>query len=259
MSAILVCVLMFSLTGCGKSSDASKDGGKPADSGVKTSDSAAKAPDTQTGPAKSIAQGYGDYAGTKGNFIGRLSDGLEDQPAASMELLGVVLVELYVAPIVGMGVDEAYARTVLNYFSLKDIQYTGAGNRGALTFTNAEGVRMVCEATYDAAKDALTAKVTEADKDPLIFEYTRTSYGYASQYSMKTSDGTYSIYKGTFYGKDGVLGLTDKASAQPSSIVGVAEVAKTFPKDCDSWFEINGTRGTGKASDGATFEFTAPD
>jgi hypothetical protein len=66
------------------------------------------------------------------------------------------------------------------------------------------------------------------------------------------------VYKGTFYGKDGVIGLTANAASQPSSIVGKDDIPKDFPKDCESWFEAEGTKGTGVGSDGTTYDFSVP-
>lgn len=264
-SILLICLL---LVGCGKPSNASNDSVKPADNATETTDnSAGKTKDSSTGAPiaqsdkpRNLSESYTAYITVKGDFSSRLSDGLsEAQSAAGLDLLGISLIDLYLVPILAMGVDETYAQSALSYFDFTGIKYTADGNHYTLNFTDAGGIPTVIETTYDSAKDAASSEVKQSGEKAVILEYTKTSYGYATQYFIKNGDGTYAIYKGTFYNeKDGIIGLTNNAAAQPASIVGGAEVSKDFPKDCSSWYEINGTAGTGKDYDGTTFEFTVP-
>ncbi|HYE68223.1 MAG TPA: hypothetical protein VEA58_06390, partial [Anaerovoracaceae bacterium] len=68
----------------------------------------------------------------------------------------------------------------------------------------------------------------------------------------------YTVYQGTFYGKDGVIGVTAQAAAQPASILSKGEVAVDFPKENDSWYQAEGTTGTGSLSDGTALNFKVP-
>ena len=52
--------------------------------------------------------------------------------------------------------------------------------------------------------------------------------------------------------------MTAQATAQPETIVGNTEVSKDFPKDNDSWYQAEGTAGTGSLSDGTALNFTVP-
>jgi hypothetical protein len=250
LSVLLICL---AATGCGQASDTT------ADSTAQAANNSTEAPTAQPTQAGNLSTAYTAYMEIKSDLITRLADGLTDsQPMASMELLGMNMVELFLVPMAAMGMDETYAQATLAYMSASNVKYTADGNHYTLTYSDGQGNQMVCDSTYDPAKDSAVTKITESEKDSLVFEYLKTSYGYASQYYLKNDDGTYTVYKGTFYGKDGVIGVTDKAVAQPESIVGNGEVPENFPKECDNWFEAKGTAGTGMLSNGTALEFTVP-
>jgi len=247
LTILLICT---AATGCGKSSDTTTD-----------SDihSGSESPAGQPEQAANLSTSYTAYMEIKSDLVSRLADGLtESQPAASMELLGMNMVEMFLLPMVALGVDETYAKATLGYFNAADIKYTSNGNNYAVTYTGADGVQMTCETSYDPAKDAAMTKISQAGKESLVFEYLKTSYGYASQYYVQNDDGTYTVYQGTFYGKDGIIGVSVDAEAPPAPITGGADVPKEFPKDCSSWYEVKGTAGTGSLSDGTKLEFTVP-
>ena len=253
LTVLLICM---TAAGCGQSSET------PADGTAQTENSSAEVPaasDVQPGQAGGLSTSYTAYLNAKSDLINRMATGLGDsQPAAAMELLGMNMVEMYMVPMAALGVDETYAEAMLSYLNAADVKYTADGNHYAVSYKGADGVEVACETTYDPGKEAATTKISQSGKEALIFEYAKTSYGYASQYFIKNDDGTYSIYKGTFYGKDGVLGLSSETAAQPESIIGKGEVSKDFPKDCESWFKAEGSAGTGVGPDGTTYDFTVP-
>jgi hypothetical protein len=196
---------------------------------------------------------------TKSDLVTRLADGLgESQPMAAMGLLGMNMVEMFLVPMAALGVDEAYAEATLAYLNASGVKYKSDGNNYSVTYSDGTGAEMTCETKYDSDREAAVTTITEAGQEALVFEYYKTSYGYASQYSIKNDDGTYTIYKGTFYGKDGMVGMTEAAAEKPASIMDRGEVAKDFPKDSSSWFAAEGTAGTGVGSDGTEYTFTVP-
>lgn len=252
---LLVCL---SSAGCGKSGNSSQDSSAPADNVKQTADDSDVVPDTQPAQNGSFSAAYSAYVETKSDLITRMADGLTDsQPAAAMELLGMNMVEMFMIPMAAVGLDETHAKETLAYLNTSGVKYTAEGNHYLLTYSDAQGSEVTCDTLYDPKKDTVATKIMEAGKESLVFEYTKTSYGYASQYYLKNDDGTYIVYQGTFYGKDGTVGVINNAAAQPGSILG-KEVQKDFPKACDSWYEAEGSEGKGKTADGAVLTFTVP-
>lgn len=251
LTVLLICL---AATGCGQSSDTSTDSTAPVEN------SSTEAPAAQPEQAGSLSTSYTAYMEIKSDLIARLADGLTDsQPMASMELLGMNMVEMFLVPMAALGMDETYAAATLAYMNASGVKYTADGNNYAVSYSDVEGNQMTCETTYDPDKEAATTKITQSGKESLIFEYIKTSYGYASQYFIKNDDGTYTVYQGTFYnGKDGVIGVTAQAAAQPESIFGKNEVSKDFPKENESWYQVEGTAGTGALPDGTALNFAVP-
>lgn len=255
---LVMMLICMTAVGCGGSSDTSSDSAPAENSSAETADSGSDSAEPEA--IGGISESYVAYMETKSDLVSRLADGLTDaQPTAAMSLLGMNMVELFLVPMAALGVDEAYAAETLAYLNASGVKYTSDGNNYSVTYTNGVGDETTCETKYDPDREAAVTTITEAGKESLVFEYCKTSYGYASQYYIKNDDGTYTVYKGTFYGKDGTVGMTDAAAAQPASIMDGGEVPKDFPKDSASWYAVEGTAGTGVGTDGTNYEFTVPE
>jgi hypothetical protein len=254
-------LLLISMTavGCGgNSSDTSSDSSTTAESNsAKTTDSGSDS--SQTEGVGGLSGSYMAYMEIKSDLVTRLADGLgESQPMAAMGLLGMNMVEMFLVPMAALGVDETYAETTLAYLNASGVKYSSDGDNYSVTYTDGTGAETTCETKYDPDREAAVTTITEAGKEALVFEYYKTSYGYASQYLIMNDDGTYTIYKGTFYGKDGTVGMTEAAAEKPASIMDGGEVSKDFPKDSTSWYTVEGTAGTGVGTDGTAYEFKVP-
>lgn len=261
MSALLI-ILLIGLTaaGCGgKSSEASQDSSTPSGSEEQPGDSADTTSDSEKQDG-SFSTAYTAYLETKSDFVGRIGDGLsESQLTAAMDVLGMSMVELYMAPVAALGMDEETAKQMMTYLNATgDVDYKADGNHYTMSYKDEKGIETICDGKFDPKKDAAAITMTEGGKETLTFEYTKTSYGYASQYCIQNEDGTMVVYKGTLYGADGIIGVTSNATAKPDSILGNGDISKDFPKDCLSWYEAEGEKGTGQTSDGTAITFDVP-
>jgi len=183
--ALIILLICMAAVGCGSSSDSTADSTTQAEN----NNSEAAAPTAEPGQASGLGTSYTAYLETKSEIINRMADGLgESQPMAAMELLGVNMVEMYMVPMAALGMDESYANETLAYLNASDVDYKADGNHYSVAYTGADGVQISCESTYDKDKEAATTKISQAGKEALIFEYTKTSYGHASQYFKKKDD-----------------------------------------------------------------------
>lgn len=256
---IALFLIVATVAGCGQPSAAPPAGAASAGA-EPAADNKAGTSAMQPALNGSLSVSYIAYMKTKSDLLTRLSEGMADSPSiASMDLLGIGMVELLLLPMTAMGGDESSVQMALGFFNVSDIKYKADGNHYTVTYKDVEGIPMICETTYDPAKDAAVTKITRSDEGALVFEYRKTSYGYASQYCIENDDGTYTVYMGAFYnGADGIIGVDGHVAAYPASILDGAEVPLDFPENCESWYKIEGTSGTGKGSDGTAFDFTVP-
>jgi len=248
--AVVVSVLLFCivLAGCAAPAANPTDSQAP----VQTSNA-------NNLPSGSISASYTAYLEAKGAMLTKLSNGLTTvEPMAAMNLLGLSMIDLALLPISVFGQDQAGIETGLAMMGISDIHYQANGNTFTMSYKDEEGISTLFETTYDPGTDFVSTTVSQEGKEVITFEYCKTSYGYASQYYMNNDDGTFSLYKGTYFnGSDGVVGITNAATSAPPALT--AGAPQDFPKDCDSWYAVEGNSGTGVNEEGANISFTVPE
>ncbi len=233
--------------------DSSQSSKKPSESGKDS----AKSP---VGAGASPGEMYSAYLETKSAFLERLIDSVsEESPMSVFSLLGLSTADLALIPLALIGMDKSAIKAGLSVFGNEsDIQYDVAGNNYTLSYKD-EGETVLYETVYNPTKQTASTKLSKGGKEVMFFEFAKTSYGYASQHYLVTDDGVYSAYMGTFYGNsekpDGIVGVSEGLNAVPNSILSGADPAKDFPKQCKTWFAIEGTSGKGQNDDGSTFDF----
>ncbi|HOF94593.1 MAG TPA: hypothetical protein PKX46_03685 [Clostridia bacterium] len=267
VSILLALVLILTmLGGCAKQAQkpAVKDS-KKTEAVDKQSPEKAEKPDkgaakNPLGAKSTPGEMYSAYLEMKSAFLERVIDSVsQEAPMSVIGLLGLSTADLMLIPITLIGMDKGAIKAGLAVFgSDSDFQYNISGNNYTLSYKD-NGETVLYEMEYNPAKQAAATKLSKGGKELMFFEYIKTSYGYASQHYLVNDDGVFSVYMGTFYGSsekpDGVVGVSEQLDAAPKSILSGTEPAKDLPKQCKTWFAIEGASGKGQNDDGSTFNF----
>ncbi len=211
--------------------------------------------DNALGTGISVADSYTAYLDAKNALVGKLADGLSNNPDtafSSLSLLGVTMADLALMPVSLFGLGQVSMEAGLGFFGATGVKYSESGNRYTVSYADKDGIQYDFTGTYDAAADALncTAKMNGAEN--IYFEYRKTSFGYVGQYYFINEDGTTSLYQLAVKGGDGTLGLST-VSGQPTQL-NDGESAD-FPKACPEWYSLDGNSITGVTSDGTQLNF----
>ncbi len=198
---------------------------------------------------------FGAYMDAKSKLISTLSDALATNPGTefnSMSLLGVVMVDIALAPVSCFGLGQNAAVATLGILGAEDVEYSESGNQYSIKYRNKDGKKCELQGEYNKAADALKCIVKIDGKESLISEYRKTSFGYVSQIYAVNEDGSTYVYQLAVSDKNGAVGIS-KVSAVPPSLTGNEKI--DFPKQCQEWYAIEGDEVTGVTSDGKKISF----
>ncbi|NLU35945.1 MAG: hypothetical protein GXX01_02820 [Clostridiales bacterium] len=201
------------------------------------------------------ADSFGDFLEAKGQLVTLLSDALMNNPGTeldSMALLSIVMVDLLLLPASTFGAGEEEAKFALALLGAQDIVYTENGNQYKVQYQNEEGSQYQVQGVYDVAADALKCTVLVDEKEAVVSEHHKTSFGYVGQIYVVNDDGSANVYQMALRGKDGMIGISE-ATAAPASLTGGEAV--DFPKANKEWYAIEGDRFTGVTADGRELSF----
>lgn len=270
MALLLLCALA---AGCGTKTELNPQTGNRNDIPNNESDPAGPAEPAE-GPAAPENEDPAALPGTAGTFseaytafndfkyivINRITNSLyesESGSMAAMELLGLPFLDLLLAPVAMMGMEEASVAAGLAFLNAADVDYKANGSDYTLSYKDSEGnVWTFAVKSNIGGKDHVQCTVKEKDADSLYFEYMKTSFGYAAQYySYATDDSGETLYViSALENYDGIIGVSTKAGGP---ITLSETMAPDFPKSYESWYSVQGDKGEGVNSDGSTFTFTA--
>lgn len=203
-----------------------------------------------------VVDSYTAFVEAKSAMVTRLTDGLSNNEAtlwASMSMLGVVMVDLYLLPVAFFGLGEEAAVAGLAFFNASGVQYTENGNSYTITYSNEEGSVSSLTGVWDAAANSLVCTGSTDGVENIYSEYHKTSYGYISQYYFLNDDGTASLYIVTVQGEDGALGISATPTGKPAPLTGSEPI--DYPTTLPEWYAINGMTITGVMSDGTAVDF----
>lgn len=201
------------------------------------------------------ADSFGDFLEAKGQLVTLLSDALMNNPGTeldSMALLSIVMVDLLLLPASTFGAGEEEAKFALALLGAQDIVYTENGNQYKVQYQNEEGSQYQVQGVYDVAADALKCTVLVDEKEAVVSEHHKTSFGYVGQIYVVNDDGSANVYQMALRGKDGMIGISE-ATAAPASLTGGE--AADFPKANKEWYAIEDDRFTGVTADGRELSF----
>ncbi len=225
-------------------------------------DEPAEAPANNSGAGGTAAESYAAYLEAKNVVIGKITDGMSNNPdvgLAVLSFMGVAMIDLALLPASLFGMGQESVQAGLGFMGATDVKYTENGNSYTVeyTSTDTEGTvqKLVFTGTYDAAADALVCTGSTDGTDDIYSEYHKTSFGYVGQYYFLNEDGTASVYMIAVDGENGTIGISSDTD-KPAALTG--SEGPDFPTSCDEWFSVNGTTITGKTSDGTelNFEYT---
>ncbi len=175
---------------------------------------------------------------------------------AALELLGLPMMDLSLAPVAFIGMDETSLKIGLGILNAADIDYQVSGNNYALSYKDSEGITWKYEVQYEiGGKERSQCTLKKQEAEILYFEYMRTSFGYAAQYISSEEDGSKKMY--LIAGDencDGIVGISGNIS---QSVALSDNIAPDFPKQCESWFSVQGDKGEAVTADGTSITFTA--
>jgi hypothetical protein len=210
--------------------------------------------------AGTMSEAYTAFNDFKYVVLNRITNSLSESESgamASMELLGLPFMDLLLAPVAMMGMEEASVAAGLAFLNAADVDYKANGNDYTLSYKDTEGSVWSFTVKYNIdGKDHMQCTVKQQGADSLYFEYMKTSFGYAAQYySFATDDSEASLYViSALDNYDGIIGV----SATAGGPVTLSEnMAPDFAKEFESWYSVQGDKGEGVSSDGSTFTFTA--
>ena len=237
-----------------KGSDKTTDSDKTADSDKDSSDNdySDSGSDTGTYP---VIDSYTAYSDAKTELLSKMMDTLSENPDTiftSLELTGVLMLDLAMLPVLYFSVGEFAAKAGLSFMNASDIEYKEDGNNYTISYKDADGLLWVYEGTYDEASDNLSCKATKDGEDSIFLDFISTKYGYASQYYLIDDDGVASLYIVTIDGEGGYVGMSESYGGSYSPLSG-SEPAD-LPAECDQWFAVSGDNLIGLLTDGTEID-----
>lgn len=136
-----------------------------------------------------------------------------------------------------------------------DINYDGAGNY-QLSGTDRNDDRISVKIMHDIEADSIRLEGYKNETLELIFEYVKTSDGYAAQYYYEDTTGSVKFqpiielcnYKLLFDGENGTYARFDGVESEPASIYCNAPDASTFTEGATHWFTLTDGQFTGNIS-----------
>lgn len=153
---------------------------------------------TDKGAGLSIADSYSIFIDTKSFLAERIIGGLSSDPELSLislDLAGVIMVDLLMIPVSFFGLGEVAAKSGLAVLQLADVEYKESGNKYTLKYKDNDGKSHTFEGVYDEKADWLVCKATEDDQNILNAEYYQTSFGYIAQYNFIDDNGNATTLK----------------------------------------------------------------
>lgn len=210
------------------------------------------------GTASTLSDAYTAFSDIKYIVFDRITTSLaesEEGAMTSLELLGVSLLDLLLIPLAMMGMDEVSMEAGLGFLQATDIDYQVNGNDYTLSYKDSEGKVWSFDVKYKiSGKDWMQCTLNQQEAESLYFEYVKTSYGYAAQYYSygAEEDALYAISALNNY--DGIIGVSATAD-KPMTLS--ENISPDFPKQCESWYSVQGDKGEAISADGTTFTFTA--
>jgi len=202
-----------------------------------------------------VSSSFSAYIEEKNRMLSRLSDALTTNPDTvfySMSLIGVVMVDVALAPAGCFGLGQNVAIATLKSLGAEDVEYSESGNQYSIKYRNNDGKKYELEGEYNKAADSLKCIVKIDGKESLISEYRKTSFGYVSQIYTITENNSAYVYQLAVSDENGALGIS-KVSAVPPALSGDEKI--DFPKQCEEWYAIEDDAVTGVTSDGKKISF----
>jgi uncharacterized protein YceK len=256
ISTLLVLTMVLALfAGCGGAAVKPTESSQGTPASDAPSEPAAVTDNNIASTGYPIVDSYTAYITAKGEMVTNLTNALssnDETSMAALSLLGVGLIDMVLLPVSSFGLGKDAAEIGMGYMGATDIQYTENGNSYTVSYKGNDGKTLSLTGVWDAAAGSLACTGLTDGAEDFRSEYCKTSYGYAAQYYVLNSDGTWTFYAVTIQGKDGALGIS-AASDKPAALTGSETV--DYPSMCDEWYAINGTTVTGKASDGTAINF----
>ncbi len=151
--------------------------------------------------------------------------------------------------------DEAMETSMLQAGWADDAKLTDNGGGSFLvTGTSGDGGAISISIEYNPDRDDLRLEAQKDGEPALLFEYAKTSGGYAAQYYFKVITGYDSsgakeqmcVYKTIFNGQNGSCARFDGIDAEPETLLGNVSSEKDFISGATHWFTITDGEFTGK-------------
>lgn len=254
--AIVLSLLMlaFVLTGCAKAKDAAMDTAEQAVGAAQdaASDAVGSAPSAASGDTASAF--YSAYSDSKSALIGKLMDGLGNNPDTTMSafsFLGATFSDLYLLPALYFGLGETSVMTALSMMGAKDVTYQENGNQYTVTYQSAEGKQSVLKGTYDAGKSLVCVGSNDGVENVYSDVY-RTSFGYVGQFYSVSEDGTGTLYLFSLSGENGSIGIVSGGD-RPAGLTG--SESADFAQSAKEWYAVSGNTITGVSAEGKQIQF----
>jgi len=223
----LVLVLVFSFTSC-KSASLINDIANIANGS--SSGAAADSP----------ATAYQKYSEMKSAAYDRINTiiGEHDELTLTvgMSLLPVAMVDLTLIPLTVIGIEGGAAG--LAFMGMGNIKIDQNGNVYTITYTDSDNntIKQTCE--YDKNSDSMKSIISgSSEKETMVFEYTKSGVGYASQYTtLNEETGDYTLIKMYFDdSNEAAIGI-ETVTAAPDSIFKKSGFNADFVKNNSSYF-----------------------
>lgn len=253
LSMLLAVLMLLAFAGCGGPPPAAIGDDIPSSDIADNQDTGSQG---GSGTGYTVSDSFNSFLAAKGDMIGKLSEGLSNNPDtvfSTFALLGVTMIDMSLVPVTVFGMGKEGAAATMAFFGASGFDYSESGNSYTISYKDEEGKTFSYQGTYNPAADSLVCSALENGVEIVSMEYYKTSFGYVAQYFVSGEEGN-TIYQLSVSGNDGVVGIIE-AATKPASLSG--SESADFPKSSGQWFAINGNTITG-VSDGSdiNFEFT---
>ncbi len=268
VAVVLVTLLLFSLTACGGNTTTAENEPPASDAGqVEPEQTGQETDSAQAGDGKGVlCENYRSYKNARDDFQGYVLEQSENHEIVSTKVSMVTAFDLkifnYVLPLEFLGEsfsvygkhDKDMETMMLQTAWAKDadLTYNGAGSYN-LKGTDTDGSALGIRAMYDDASDSLRMEGYKNGELVVVFEYVKTTGGYAAQYYFETVSGfdkatpitEFCTYRTIFDGNDGSCARFDGMDSEPSTIFCVVPEAASFIDGATHWFTVSNGEFTG--------------
>lgn len=287
LMALMLILLVFSLTGCGGTAGNEPPQSGQVDAGAAEESGAAgqtgqpeqtQQPPQAEEPAQADGEGiicdnYRAFFDAKGEFNDYVLEQSEGHEIVSVNLPLATVFELhifdYLLPLEFMGesiktlgkYDPDFELVMFQQVCADDVEVFYDEDTGyELKYTDTQGSKVEIKAKYDGDADSLRLEAYKDGVPVLMFEFIKTAGGYAAQYhfetvvryEMATPIVGLCTYRTIFEESNGSCARFDNVTSEPESIFGKAPDAAAFIEGATHWFSVTNGNFTGNLG-GETF------